>query len=431
MSVKQLLTELDKGDWDSILETLYKSDIEGQRSRYASLLHKYSEIFGEGDVRFFSSPGRTEIGGNHTDHNFGRVLAAGVDLDTLAAAAATDDGIITIHSEGYPEIKLEISDLEVRADEKESTPAVVRGFARGLKDRNYKIGGFNAVVTSRVLRGSGLSSSASFEVLVGVIFNGLYNEGKVGSTEIAQIGQFAENVFYGKPSGLMDQMACSHNGLLSIDFADPEDPVMERLAVSFESLGYRLMVVNTHGDHADLSSHYASMPLEMKAVAALFGQEVLRGLTLNDIVGKADQIRKELGDRAFLRAYHFILENDRVSDQLHALEKGEIKNFVVMMNASGRSSFQYLQNLYVGETPEVQAMSVGIAMAESLLEGEGAVRVHGGGFAGTILALVPLMRTESFTTGMDSFFGSGSVQPLTIRNNPAGEVGKEVQIEED
>lgn len=426
MSVKQVLSEIENGGWDSTLETLYKSDIEIQRSRYASLLHKYSEIFGDGDVRFFSSPGRTEIGGNHTDHNFGRVLAAGVDLDTLSTAAATDDGVITIHSEGYPEIKLDISDLEIKDEEKESTPAVVRGFAKGLKDRGYSIGGFNAVVTSRVLRGSGLSSSASFEVLVGAIFNGLYNGGLVGCTEIAQIGQFAENVFYGKPSGLMDQMACSHNGLLAIDFADPEEPKIERLAVSFESLGYRLMVVNTHGDHADLSSHYASMPIEMKGVAALFGQEALRGLTLKDIIAKADQIRKELGDRAFLRAYHFILENDRVSDQLHALEKGDIKGFVDMMNASGRSSFQYLQNLYVGETPEIQAMSLGIAIAEVLLEGEGAVRVHGGGYAGTILALVPLSKTQSFTDGMDNFFTAGSVQPLTIRNIPAGEVKKGV-----
>jgi galactokinase len=277
-------------------------------------------------------------------------------------------------------------------------------------------------MTSRVLRGSGLSSSASFEVLLGVILSGLYNGGTVDLTEIAQIGQFAENAFYGKPCGLMDQMACAHAGLVAIDFADPERPRLERLQIRFGSLGYQLMVVNTRGDHADLSGHYADIPREMKAAAAVLGREVLGDATLEELLRRAGDVRTAAGDRAFLRAYHFIQENRRVTEQLAALENKDYLRFLDLVNRSGSSSFEYLQNVYVPETPQIQEMAVGLAAAEALLEGRGAVRVHGGGFAGTILSLVPIDVVDRFIAGMDLLFGEGSVQPLAIRIQPAGPV---------
>lgn len=420
--IDQMTAEIRRGEWDETLKGLYGGQVTEQRERYAGLLGRFAEEFTAGEAALFSAPGRTEIGGNHTDHNHGRVLAAGVDLDTLAAAAPTEDGIITIHSEGYPEIRVDLATLTPRSDEEESAAAVVRGVARGFVDRGYKIGGFNAAVTTRVLKGSGLSSSASFEVLIGIILGGLFNEGSVDLTAVAQIGQFAENRFYGKPCGLMDQMACAHAGMVAIDFEDPARPKLERLSLRFGPMGYHLMVVNTRGDHADLSGHYADIPREMKGVAALFGRETLRGVTVEELLGRAGEIRTAAGDRAFLRAYHFVAENDRVMDQLHALEKEDARGFIDLMNASGRSSFQYLQNVFVCETPENQEMSLGIAAAEALLEGDGAVRVHGGGFAGTILALVPTERVEPFTAGMNRLFGEGAVQTLVIRNTPAGEV---------
>lgn len=419
--VSAVIREIESGRWDPALIDLYGT-AEGQRERYAALARLFEETFPGCSPAFFSAPGRTEIGGNHTDHNHGRVLAAGVDLDTLAAVTPVEESLIIIRSEGYPEMKIDLARLDPDPEERETAPAVVRGVVRGFADRGYRIGGFQAVVTSRVLRGSGLSSSASFEVLLGIILGGLYNGGSVGLTEIAQTAQFAENVFYGKPCGLMDQMACAHAGLVAIDFADPARPRLERLQIRFDSLGYQLMVVNTRGDHADLSGHYADIPREMKAAAAVFGRDVLRGVTLEELLGRADEVRAAAGDRAFLRACHFVQENLRVEEQLAALENDDFPRFLDLVNRSGRSSYQYLQNVYVAETPRTQEMAVGLAAAEALLEGRGAVRVHGGGFAGTILALVPLDASDLFKTGMDRLFGEGAVQPLTIRNRPAGPV---------
>ena len=419
--VADVIREIESGRWDSALVDLYGT-AEGQRERYIALAKHFEGAFHEPSVAFFSAPGRTEIGGNHTDHNHGRVLAAGVDLDTLAAVTPVEESLITIQSEGYPEMKIDISRLEPDPEERETASAVVRGVVRGFADRGYRIGGFKAAITSRVLRGSGLSSSASFEVLMGAILSGLYNGGTIDLTAIAQIAQFAENVFYGKPCGLMDQMACAHAGLIAIDFADPARPQFERLQIRFNSLGHQLMVVNTRGDHADLSGHYADIPREMKAAAEVFNREVLRGLTLEELLQRAGEVRAAAGDRGFLRAFHFIRENQRVQEQLSALEKADISVFLDLMNRSGRSSFQYLQNVFVADTPRTQEMAVGLAAAEALLEGQGAVRVHGGGFAGTILALVPLDGTDRFKTGMDSLFGAGSAQPLIIRNRPAGPV---------
>jgi len=423
--IAAVIKEIESGRWDPSLVDLYGT-AEGQRERYIALAKHFETIYQEKTAAFFSAPGRTEIGGNHTDHNHGRVLAAGIDLDTLAAAAPVEDPYISIRSEGYPEMKIDLSRLDPVPEERETAPAVVRGVVRGFVDRGYRVDGFKAVMTSRVLRGSGLSSSASFEVLLGTILSGLYNGGAVDLTEIAQTAQFAENVFYGKPCGLMDQMACAHAGLVAIDFADPERPRLERLQIRFDSLGYQLMVVNTRGDHADLSGHYADIPREMKAAAAVLGRQVLRDVTLEELHRRAGEVRKAAGDRAFLRAYHFIQENRRVEEQLAALEHDDFSRFLDLVNRSGRSSFQYLQNVFVAETPQTQEMAVGLAAAEALLEGRGAVRVHGGGFAGTILALVPMDASSRFEAGMNSLFGEGAVQPLIIRNRPAGPVGEAI-----
>ena len=420
--IANLVKNISKGCWDELLEGLYGSGIAEERERYTALLGEFSRSFNTAEARLFSAPGRAEIGGNHTDHNNGRVLAAGVSLDTLAAAAPAKGKIITIHSEGYPQIQVDLSRLEPQPGEGQTAAAVVRGVARGFADEGHEIGGFNASITTRVLKGSGLSSSASFEILIGAILNGLFNGGEAGLTALARIGQFAENQFYGKPCGLMDQMACAHAGLAAIDFEDPAKPKLDRLTLRFETMGHRLMVVNTRGDHAGLSENYADIPREMKAAAALLGRKTLRGVTMAELLGQASCIRSSAGDRAFLRAYHFVGENDRVAEQLFSLKEGNIRTFINLMNESGRSSFQYLQNVFLCETPAHQEMSLGIAAAEVLLEGGGAVRVHGGGFAGTILALVPMDREVSFTEGMNRLFGDGAVQPLTIRNFPAGEV---------
>ncbi len=417
-----LIEEISAGYWDNILQEFYGRHYEEQKARYISLMKRFSKDFKAFKAGFFSAPGRIEIGGNHTDHNNGRVLAAGVDLDTLAAAAPTPQGMITLHSEGYPEIRVSLSDLDPIKKEEGTTEALVRGMARGFVSRGYRIGGFDAAITTKVCMGSGLSSSASFEVLIGIILNAFFNDGRVDLTTIAQIGQYAENLFYGKPCGLMDQMACAHAGLLAIDFENPSIPKLDRLSPRLEPLGYQIMVVNTQGSHSKLSEHYADIPREMKAVAALLQKATLRGLTVSELLSQAKRISSSAGDRAFLRAYHFVKENERVAKQFHALRRGCIREFINLVNESGRASFQYLQNVFLGDTPSDQKISLAIATAEAYMDGDGAVRVHGGGFAGTVLALVPQGCKDNLISGMNEIFGVGAVQTLMIRNLPAGPV---------
>lgn len=401
----------------STLNRIYpESQLEAQRERYRKAESSFAEYFGAlGEHRFFSAPGRTEICGNHTDHNNGKVFAASVDLDVIAVAEYTDDNCITIKSEGFPEDRIDLSDLSVREDEKNSAAALIRGVAQGFVNNGYKIGGFRAYTTSNVMKGSGLSSSAAFEVLVGTILSHLFNGGQISSVKVAQISQYAENVYFGKPSGLMDQMASSVGGFIAIDFKDNETPIIEPIPTNFEEYGHALCIVDAKGDHADLTDEYSSIPTEMKAVAGFFDCESLRQLSLEDIMLNMHDLREKFGDRAILRAIHFFHENDRVDKLVHALKNKNFNDFLSSVKESGDSSFKYLQNVYANSDVKHQCLSIALNAAENTLHRKGACRVHGGGFAGTIQAFVPLENLKQFKMHMEKIFGINSCHVLAIR----------------
>ncbi len=399
------------------IEKLYsKEDIDRQSARYAQAAAEFEREFGIKPTAFFSAPGRTEVGGNHTDHNLGCVLAAGVSLDIIAAVAPTDDGFITIKSEGFPIDRIDLSDTDVKEADKNTSAALIRGMAAGFKQGGHSVGGFRAYCTSEVLQGSGLSSSAAYEVLVGTILNGLYNGGDVSDVEVAKIAQYAENVHFGKPSGLMDQMASSVGGLITIDFKDKDDPVIRSIDFDFAQSGHKLCIVDTKGSHADLTPEYAAIPPEMKSVAEHFGKSVLREISKADVMDNIAVLRKECGDRAVLRALHYFDENERVGKQAEALEKGDFSDFLRLITESGNSSLAYLQNIFAAVNVREQGLTVALYLAKQVLSGEGACRVHGGGFAGTIQAFVPDHKLEKFRTEMDRVFGEGACHVLTIRN---------------
>ena len=404
------------------LEKLYGADaVEAQLERYEKAEKGFAETFGVSiQPMIFSASGRTEVGGNHTDHNRGKVLAAAVGLDVIAYVIPTNDPMISVKSEGFPRDDVKTDILEPVESEKNTSAALIRGVAAGFVKNGYKIGGFEAYTTSNVLKGSGISSSAAFEVLIGTILSHLYNEGEVSAVKIAQIAQYAENFFFGKPSGLMDQMASSVGGFITIDFKDTENPVIESLAFDFAKSGYSLCIVDTKGNHADLTPEYAAIPAEMKSVAKYFGKNELRDITKEDVWKNAADIREKLGDRAFLRAMHFFDENDRVDREAAALKAGDINAFFKEVNASGNSSYKYLQNIFAPKNPAEQGLASGLYAAEQILDGRGACRVHGGGFAGTIQAFVPNDKLESFTAAMENLFGKGSCHKLHIR--PCGGV---------
>lgn len=391
-------------------ELLYQQAI-----RYTKTLSRFKEIFGEKEVSVFSSPGRTEIGGNHTDHNHGRVLASAVNLDNIAVAAKNDSNIIRIESSGYQSFEVDLNHLIPNENEFLTSNALVRGINARLKELGYKIGGFDAVIDGCVPKGSGLSSSASFEVLIGAIVSHLFNEDNIDPILNARIGQYAENVFFGKPCGLMDQVACSVGGLVIIDFADVNNPVVKKVDFDFESTGFSLVITDTRGDHTNLNDEYAVLPKEMKEVAAHLGCSVLRETTLEKVMDIAPSIRKKVGDRAILRAIHFECENDRVVDEVAALENNDFKKFLQLVIDSGHSSYMYNQNIYVSNNIHEQAVSLGLAYSELVLKGAGAWRVHGGGFAGTIQAFVPENLLEKYITTLNHLFGAGSCHPLFIR----------------
>lgn len=407
------------------LDRIYSEDkIAFQKERYAKAAAEFEKLFKTAPSRFFSAPGRSEIGGNHTDHNHGRVLAAGVSLDVIAAVIPTDDSVIQVKSEGFPMDTVDISDLEVHKEEENTSAALIRGVAAGFSERGHKIGGFKAYTTSNVLKGSGLSSSAAFEVLIGTILSGLYNNHEVSAVETAQISQYAENVFFGKPSGLMDQMASSVGGFITIDFNDPENPVIESIDFDFAKSGHSLCIVDTKGNHADLTPEYAAVPAEMKQIANYFCRDYLREISKSDIMDNIAVLRKKYGDRAVLRALHFMDDNERVEKESQALKNGCFDRFLQLIKESGRSSFMYLQNVYASSAPNEQGLSTALYIAEQILAGEGAFRVHGGGFAGTIQAFVPSHKLEKFRTEMESVFGESSCYVLSIR--PVG--GTEVLL---
>ena len=365
-------------------------------------------------VYHFSAPGRTEIGGNHTDHQHGCVLAAAVDMETTAEVTRNGTNIIRVDSEGYKPVEIDLSDLKVREEEKNTTAALIRGVAAAFAQRGYKLAGFDAKVRSTVLPGSGLSSSAAFEVLIGRILNGLIANNEVSDIEIAQIGQYAENVYFGKPSGLMDQMASSVGGLVFIDFADPKRPTVEKIDYDFAHCGYTLCIIDSGADHADLTAEYAAIPTEMKKVAKFFGKEVLREVNEQEFYEKIAEVRKETGDRAVLRAIHFFNENKRVQLQIRALKNGNFDAFLHYVNESGLSSWTLLQNVTPAGYIEKQDMAFTLALCQQLLAGEGAVRVHGGGFAGTALAFVPNDKFDGFKVGIEAVLGDGHCHKLRI-----------------
>lgn len=412
---------------DSELIRLYGEDaLDRQKTRYKNAEESFIKEFGAQDgVRIFSAPGRTEVSGNHTDHNNGKVLAAAVNLDIIAFAVPTDDGIITVKSEGYPLFKVDTKELEPKAEEKDSTPALVRGVAAGFVKNSLKIGGFNAYMTSDVMKGSGVSSSAAFEVLVASILSGLYNDNTVSAVKAAQISQFAENEYFGKPSGLLDQMAASVGGFVYIDFKKTQYPIIVPIEFNISDYGYTLCIVDTKGSHADLTPEYAAIPSEMKSVAAALGKTVLREADEDEFFARIGELRKTCGDRAVLRAAHFFDENKRVEAAAEALKSGDIDSFLAAVRASGNSSYKFLQNVYANKAPNEQGVAMGLYTAERVLGNKGASRVHGGGFAGTIQAFVPNELLSEFIYAQDAIFGEGSCHKLFIRPVGGTEMGLE------
>lgn len=409
-------------------EQIYPADsIKRHKDRFNDLCEEFELIFGTTPSRFFSASGRTEICGNHTDHNNGCVLAAGVSLDCIAAVEPTDDGKIIFRSRGYDAVVIDTTDLRPKQSELASSAALIRGVCAGFVQRGLKVGGFRAYSTSDVLKGSGLSSSAAFEVLVGDILAGLYNDNRPDDIEIAKISQYAENEYFGKPSGLMDQMACSVGGFISIDLQNTTQPVVTPLKFDPADFGHKLCIVDTKGDHADLTPDYAAIPAEMRSVAKLLGKNVLRELSREQVTANCADIRKKCGDRAYLRAMHFFDENDRVRDMTNAIKAGDLDSFLRIVNESGLSSLSLLQNIFPCSQPQHQGLSIALYTARQLLDGKGACRVHGGGFAGTIQAFVPFELTERFSQQMQTIFGQGCCYELDIRN--VG--GAEILITED
>ncbi len=391
-------------------------DRDAVRARYAAAFDSFTALYGEKEtLSVFSVAGRSEICGNHTDHNYGKVLAASIDLDIIAIVAPCDEPVIRVKSAGFPEDVVSVSDLAVKPDENGRSSALIRGVCDDFLRRGRKIGGFVAYTTSDILGGSGLSSSAAFEDMIGTILNHLYNGGKIDYIEISQISQYAENAHFGKPCGLMDQVACAAGGFVTIDFADPSAPVARRIEFDLAAHGYSLCIVNTGGSHANLTDDYAAVPAEMKAVAAHFGKPVLRGLTEADLLSEIPTLRREVGDRAILRAIHFLRENERVDAMLEALDRGDLGAFLSIIKASGRSSAALLQNYYAPKAPAEQGISLACAIAEGLLGDDGAWRVHGGGFAGTMQAFVPHARMSAFRDAMEAAFGKGAVTELSVR----------------
>lgn len=385
----------------------------------------FAQAFGGTPERYFSAPGRTEIGGNHTDHQRGRVLAAAVNLDTRAAVRLNGTSVIRILSKGYPMCQVDITDLTPKAEEINSTPALVRGVAARFHEMGCQVQGFDAYCESTVLPGSGLSSSAAYEVLIGTILNGLFFDGRVSQPEIAMIGQYAENVFFGKPCGLMDQTASAVGNLVTIDFFDKDAPVIEPVDFDFASCGHALCIIDSQASHADLTDEYAAIPGELKAICAHFGKEVLTQIDEKDFYAQIPDLRKECGDRAVLRAIHFYQENARVPQQVAALRAGDFDTFLNLVKQSGYSSYMYLQNVIPAGYKEHQDVAVSLALCEHYLQGRGAYRVHGGGFAGTVQAFVPFDLLESFRSGIDAVLGQGACHVLSIR--PQG--GVEMVVE--
>lgn len=412
-----LMDKIKSGDYQEQLLDIYvdENSMEYQKKRYLKAIQSYEEHFGKTDVSIYSAPGRSEIGGNHTDHQHGEVLAASINKDAIGVVSALSEAFVKIVSDGFDMITVSLDNLQMKEEEKETTTALIKGVLAGVKKRGYKIGGFQAYITSDVLIGAGLSSSAAYETMIGTILSGLYNDMKIPAIDIAIIGQYAENVYFGKPCGLMDQMACSVGNLVHVDFAQPGNPKVEKVDFDMNKYGYSLCITDTKGSHADLTADYAAIPQEMKQVASFFGKEVLLEVSKEALLAKIVEVRKAVGDRAVLRALHFICENMRVKKEVEALKREEINDFLNLVKESGDSSFKYLQNVYSNSDIQNQNVSVALAVSEMCLGQNGVSRVHGGGFAGTIQAFVKDQAVSEYQNQMDAVFGAGACNVLKIR----------------
>ena len=423
MKTLELLEYIKDARLDDTLVSLYgESALSIQKERYIEAVKSFAALYGDQrEVSLLSVSGRSELSGNHTDHNKGCVIATSVDLDIIAIASARDDSMIRVKSAGFPE---DVVDASVYTEPDEtrfgSSASLIAGVCKGFSNNGYAIGGFDAYTTSNVLGGSGLSSSAAFEDMVGNILNHLYNNGAIDNVEIGKIAQYAENAFFGKPCGLMDQLACAVGGVIAIDFADTNAPIIEKIPFDITAAGYCLCIVNTGGNHADLTDDYASVPAEMKSVAAAFGKDCLRQTDRDDVLASIPALRAKVGDRAILRAMHFFEENERVARQKAALLDGRLDDFLSELIASGRSSFCYLQNVFTTKNVSEQGISLAVCLAEHYLKDKkGAWRVHGGGFAGTIQAFVRMEDAEGFKEFIDSAFGDGRCMVLRVRTEGA------------
>lgn len=428
LNATELLQSVLDGGLDLMLSKIYGDEedrIAAARERYASILNTFISRYGDGnDVSLFSVPGRSELSGNHTDHNHGRVIAGSVDLDIIAVASPRTDGVIRVKSEGFPEDAVDLSVFNAPDKARFGhSDAIIAGVADGMRRRGFAVGGFDAVTSSDVLKGSGLSSSAAFEDMIGTVLSHFYNDGNVDFLTVAKISQYAENEFFGKPCGLMDQVACAAGGIVSIDFEDSSCPKVEKLDFDLTGAGYRLCIVNTGGNHADLTPDYAAVPAEMKAVAAELGHNVLREVDEDDVMAAIPHLRTLVGDRAIMRALHFYDENRRVDMQKAALLAGDVEAYFEKVRESGRSSFCYLQNVYSVQNAARQGISLALCLCDRYLSGcrrASAWRVHGGGFAGTVQAYVPDEDAEGFCSLMEGIFGKGTCYMLRIR--PVGAV---------
>ena len=417
MKITELIEALKGTTIDQTMIRLYGDDeIAHQKERWTSVLYKALAIYGDREAMLFSAPGRTEVGGNHTDHQLGRVLAASINLDIACVVIPTEENVVRYASAGFTVKPVNLDSLEIVPEEKNTTEALIRGVAAGLVRRGYKAGGFSAYAETDVIAGGGMSSSAAFEVLIGTIESYLYNNAEVSAETIAKTGQYAENVYFMKASGLMDQMACSVGSFCAIDFYDNENPVVEKVDFNPADYGMKLILTDVRASHADLSDEYSAIPFEMKAAAKVMGQDVLSRCTKQDFLANASKIREEAGDRAFLRAYHFLNETERAAAEADALRSGDLQEFLNLVNESGRSSYMFLQNIMVPSDTRHQAVAAALALSEEVLGRKGACRVHGGGFAGTVQAFVPDDLADTYISTMESVFGSGCCYTLRIRD---------------
>ena len=417
-NARELSAQSMTGQWDSARTKLYGVAFKEQRGRYAAALEGFMQTFGtQREVHIYSAPGRTEIGGNHTDHNHGIVMAAAVDLDIIAVAACSEGSIIRVSSKGFPGMdEVDTAALSPQAGETGRSAALVRGMAAGIVEAGGKVGGVDIYTVSSVLRGSGLSSSAAFEVVLGAVLNGEFNEGRFSAVKIAQISQYAENVFFGKPSGLMDQMACSVGSAITIDFKDTAGPIVNKVAFDLAKHGYALCITDTKGSHAELTPDYAAVRGDMEAVAAFFGKKVLREVEETAFYESLPAVREKTGDRAVLRAVHFFNECRRAKALCAAVREDRFEDFLRLIVEGGHSSFEYNQNAYSTKHPARQGVPLGLALSQRVLEGRGAWRLQGGGFAGTIQAFVPYDLLAQYKSVLEGVFGEGACYVLNIRN---------------